>query len=109
MLICDISFVFDGLSYLMESLLIANARHLRTVDDFGVKKMLRNILALQQNIKTIAQESQHADFERAKRYYSLFTLAPRVSFSVCSEPFMRVLTMGAGLAGQGAREAGVQL
>ena len=63
----------------MEGLLIANARHLRTVDSFGVKKMLRNILALQQNIKTIAQESQHADFERAKRYYSLFTLAPRVS------------------------------
>ena len=71
-------FVFDGLSHLMESLLIANARHLRAINNFGVKKMLRNILALQQNIKTIAQESQHADFERAKRYYTLFSLTPRV-------------------------------
>lgn len=62
----------------MESLLISNARYLRAINNHGVKKMLRSILALQQNIKTIAQESRHADFERAKRYYSLFSFTPRV-------------------------------
>ena len=62
----------------METLLIANAKRLRAINGYGVKKMLRNILALQQNIRTIAQESQHADFERAKRYYNLFSLTPRV-------------------------------
>ncbi|KAJ3554644.1 hypothetical protein NM688_g3000 [Phlebia brevispora] len=71
------SFVFDGLSHLMESLLITNAKYLRAINTHGVKKMLRSILALQQNIRTIAQESRHADFERAKRYYSLFALSPR--------------------------------
>ncbi|THH02605.1 hypothetical protein EW026_g281 [Hermanssonia centrifuga] len=69
-------FVFEGLSHLMESLLITNARHIRAMNMNGIKKMFRNILALQQNIKTIAQESQHTEFERAKRYYSFFSLSP---------------------------------
>ncbi len=62
----------------MESLLITNARHIRAMNMNGIKKMFRNILALQQNIKTIAQESQHTEFERAKRYYSFFSLSPSV-------------------------------
>ncbi|KAH0578247.1 hypothetical protein H2248_004025 [Termitomyces sp. 'cryptogamus'] len=40
-------FVFAGLGYLMEDLVISNARHLRCVTPFGIKKILRNMLALQ--------------------------------------------------------------
>ncbi|KNZ74114.1 putative exocyst complex component sec8 [Termitomyces sp. J132] len=39
-------FVFAGLGYLMEDLVISNARHLRCVTPFGIKKILRNMLAL---------------------------------------------------------------
>ena len=61
----------------MEHLLISNARFVRAINDNGVKKMFRNILALQQNIKIIA-EGMDVEFERAKRYYSLFSKSPSV-------------------------------
>lgn len=71
-------FVFVGLGHLMEHLLISNARHLRTVNAFGVKKIIRNILALQQSIKTLTNEQRNTEFERAKRYYSLFFMSTPV-------------------------------
>jgi exocyst complex component 4 len=70
-------FVFEGLGQLMETLLIANARFIRALNGNGVKKMFRNILALQQNVKIIS-EGLHIEFERAKRYYSLFSKTPPV-------------------------------
>ncbi|KAJ7706369.1 Sec8 exocyst complex component-specific domain-containing protein [Mycena rosella] len=70
-------FVFMGLSNLMEQLLIAGARHLRQPTAFGIKKIMRNILALQQSIKTLTNDQQNTEFERAKRYYSLFNMSPQ--------------------------------
>ncbi|PVF94506.1 hypothetical protein CPB86DRAFT_833230 [Serendipita vermifera] len=70
-------FLFDGLGTLMEHLLISNARHIRFANAVGIQKILRNMLAMQQNMKTITDASQDADFERAKVYYSLFSLTPR--------------------------------
>ncbi|CAG8601119.1 15253_t:CDS:10 [Acaulospora colombiana] len=58
-------------------LLISNARHIRFANAVGIQKILRNMLAMQQNMKTITDASQDADFERAKVYYSLFSLTPR--------------------------------
>ncbi|KAI0785469.1 Sec8 exocyst complex component-specific domain-containing protein [Irpex lacteus] len=69
-------FVFEGLSHLMQSLLLSKAKYIRTANVNGIRKMMRNILALQQNIKIIALENHHVDFERVKRYYALFTLSP---------------------------------
>ncbi|GJE87574.1 Sec8 exocyst complex component-specific domain-containing protein [Phanerochaete sordida] len=68
-------FVFEGIGQLMESLLISNAKHIRAMNQNGVKKMFRNILALQQNTKIISEGLQ-VDFDRAKRYYILFTKSP---------------------------------
>ncbi|KAJ7107607.1 exocyst complex component sec8 [Mycena crocata] len=70
-------FVFMGLSNLMEQLLISGARHLRLPTAFGIKKIMRNILALQQSIKTLTNDQQNTEFERAKRYYSLFNVSPQ--------------------------------
>jgi len=70
-------FVFEGLGHLMEDLLISKARFIRSANAMGVKKMMRNVLALQQNLKTIAQDSRDVDFNRAKRYYSLFFINPQ--------------------------------
>ncbi len=63
----------------MQSLLLSKAKYIRTANVNGIRKMMRNILALQQNIKTIALENHHVDFERVKRYYALFTLSPPVN------------------------------
>ncbi|KAJ7487411.1 exocyst complex component sec8 [Mycena galericulata] len=70
-------FVFMGLSNLMEQLLISGARNLRMPTPFGVKKIMRNILALQQGIKALTNDQQNTEFERAKRYYSLFNMSPQ--------------------------------
>lgn len=70
-------FVFAGLGQLIEQLLIQNARYLRLVTKHGIKKIMRNMLALQQGIKVITQGQQSTQFDRAKRYYSLFHLSPR--------------------------------
>jgi hypothetical protein len=50
------------------------------VNDFGIRKIIRNTLALQQSVRTIGIDQQHAEFERAKSYYSLFFLTPQVHF-----------------------------
>ncbi|KAJ7786127.1 exocyst complex component sec8 [Mycena metata] len=70
-------FVFMGLSNLMEQLLISGARHLRLPTPFGIKKIMRNILALQQSIKTLTNDQQNTEPDRAKRYYSLFNISPQ--------------------------------
>ncbi|EIW64251.1 exocyst subunit SEC8 [Trametes versicolor FP-101664 SS1] len=69
-------FVFEGMGHLMQHLVISNARFIQSANALGIKKMMRNMLALQQNIKTITDDSNSTDFERAKRYYSLFLLSP---------------------------------
>jgi len=76
-------FVFAGLADLIEHLLISNAQHVRMANDFGIKKIMRNTLALQQSIRTISDNEEHVEFERSKRYYSLFFLTPQVRSLFC--------------------------
>ncbi len=65
----------------MEHLLISNSRHIRFVNAVGIEKIMRNMLAMQQNLKTITDASQDADFEKAKAYWNLFSLQPAVCAS----------------------------
>lgn len=74
-------FVFEGLGTLMEHLLISNSRHIRFANAVGVQKIMRNMLAMQQNLKTITDASQDADFERARAYWNLFSRQPAVCAS----------------------------
>lgn len=66
----------------MEHLLISNARNLRFANKLGIQKIIRNIRALQQNLKTLSDLPEDAEFARARRYYELFFLAPEVSPAV---------------------------
>jgi exocyst complex component 4 len=77
-----IRYVFVGLGQLMEQQLISNARYIRLANAFGVKKILRNIIALQQGIRTITNEPQPRDLDHARRYYSLFFISPQVRICV---------------------------
>ncbi|KAH8991923.1 Sec8 exocyst complex component-specific domain-containing protein [Lactarius akahatsu] len=70
-------FIFDGIGYLIDDLLIYNARYIRFANALGMKKMSRNMLALQQCVKTIVHDARDGEFLRAKQYYSLFSLNPR--------------------------------
>lgn len=70
-------FIFGGIGYLIDDLLIYNARHIHLANALGMKKISRNMLALQQCVKTIVHDARDGEFLRAKRYYSLFSLNPR--------------------------------
>lgn len=65
----------------MEHILISSARHLKQPTAFGIKKILRNILALQQGLKTITTDRQNSEFERAKTYFNLFFISPQVDYN----------------------------
>ncbi|KAF8898925.1 exocyst complex component sec8 [Infundibulicybe gibba] len=70
-------FIFASIGYLMEETLISNAQYLRRPTNFGIKNIMRNILALQQSIKTITNDQRNTEFDRVKEYYSLFFMPPQ--------------------------------
>ncbi|KAL5535762.1 SEC8 [Sanghuangporus sanghuang] len=70
-------FVFEGLEALMEELLISNARSIRFANVHGIRKILRNIIAVKQNLKTLSSYSPKSEFDRAREFYGLFSLGPQ--------------------------------
>lgn len=62
----------------MDDLLIYHARHIRLVNSLGMRKIRRNMLALQQCVKTIVHDTRDGELFRAKEYYSLFSHSPQV-------------------------------
>jgi len=62
----------------MEKLLINNVTFMKNLNPNGANKMLRNILALQQNLKNIVDNPKEISLDRAKRYYELYKHGPGV-------------------------------
>ncbi|TFK36881.1 Sec8 exocyst complex component-specific domain-containing protein [Crucibulum laeve] len=73
----DRQYVFLGVGNLMEHVLITHARYLRVPNAFGINKVMRNILSLQQSVKTLTHDRLNTEFGRAKEYYSLYFLSPQ--------------------------------
>ncbi|ELU43372.1 exocyst complex component sec8 [Rhizoctonia solani AG-1 IA] len=69
-------FIFDGIGGLVEHLLVSNSRFIRFANDFGIQKMLRNLSALRQNLKTITGLPEDFELSQAQAYYNLFDLGP---------------------------------
>ncbi|KAF8711738.1 Sec8 exocyst complex component specific domain, partial [Rhizoctonia solani] len=69
-------FIFDGIGGLVEHLLVSNSRFIRFANDFGIQKMLRNLSALRQNLKTITGLPEDFELSQAQAYYNLFNLGP---------------------------------
>jgi exocyst complex component 4 len=66
-------FLFDGITHLISSILIGNIKHLKNVNQYGVKRLLSNILSLQQNLISFSALHEK-DLDRAKKYFSLLQL-----------------------------------
>jgi len=84
-------FAFEGIGQLLEHLLVSEAKRIRLANANGIRKMIRNILALQQSIKTLTSDTRGADFDRAKKYYTLFFRTPtvRALCRICPVAFVR--------------------
>ncbi|GAA5800243.1 hypothetical protein HPULCUR_005668 [Helicostylum pulchrum] len=70
----DELFAFDGLPGLIVYILISEASYIKRLNSNGVQKMVRNILALQQNLSNFVPLAQCSMMERAREYYQLFNL-----------------------------------
>ncbi|KAJ1730671.1 exocyst subunit [Coemansia biformis] len=68
-----LALVFGNISVLMAHILIANTRHIKSFNSAGNKKMIRNILALQQNLTNIALPEE-GGLDRARKFYELYDL-----------------------------------
>jgi len=69
-------FLFQGLASLMDTLLISGVRRVRAINRHGITKMMRNIMALQQNLKNIVESPLDVDFERSRRFWELLSKEP---------------------------------
>ncbi|KAI9250189.1 Sec8 exocyst complex component-specific domain-containing protein [Phascolomyces articulosus] len=76
----DELFAFDGLPALIVHILISEASHIKRMNANGVQKMMRNVLALQQNLANFVPPSQNSVMERAREYYQLFNLGSEVNY-----------------------------
>lgn len=74
----------------MDQLLISNSRHIRLANRFGLSKMMRNILALQQNLKNIGDSPLEVDFDRSRKFWEVFARGPKVNNFLSL--FVRILT-----------------
>jgi hypothetical protein len=55
----------------MDQLLMNGARRLQPITSFGADKMLRNVMALQQNLKNLGDLPLHVDLDRSRSYFHL--------------------------------------
>eukprot|EP00116_Pleurobrachia_bachei_P006306 sb/3466568/ len=89
-------FLFEGLGYVMSAIVIDNACNIKEINSAGIKKMSRNILALQQNLTNITLTCE-LELERARFYYELLYLKPEVrdnNLEHCSRVFRNMTFPG---------------
>ena len=58
------------LGHLVASILINSTPSLKRINENGIKKMCRNIFAIQQNLTNITM-SREADLDHARQYYEI--------------------------------------
>ncbi|XP_071090012.1 exocyst complex component 4-like [Haliotis cracherodii] len=68
-------YIFESLGYLVSSILINSVHFLKKINENGIKKMCRNILAIQQNLTNITL-TRESDLDRARLFYELLYLTP---------------------------------
>jgi len=66
-------YIFEGLGHLVSSILINCTQFLRRVNENGIKKMCRNIFAIQQCLTNITM-NRESDLDHARQYYELLYL-----------------------------------
>eukprot|EP00050_Salpingoeca_kvevrii_P012957 m.25938 g.25938 ORF g.25938 m.25938 type:complete len:954 (+) comp4509_c0_seq1:91-2952(+) len=66
-------YIFDGLDHFLACILIKDLSYIKQINEHGVKRMCRNIFALQQNLTNITK-MRASDLDSAMQYYELLYL-----------------------------------
>lgn len=69
-----IQYVFEGVSHLVSAILVSSAATIRRINTNGVKKMCRNIFAVQHTLTASITGRRELALDQAKTYYELFNL-----------------------------------
>ncbi|KAG5437178.1 hypothetical protein PCANB_001155 [Pneumocystis canis] len=73
----EYSFIIYGLPYMIDNLLVLSAENIERMNVAGSKKMLLNIMILQQNLKNIIKDVKNIKFEKSNYFYKIFKLGPK--------------------------------
>lgn len=77
----------------MEQVLISGSRYIRFMNENGVKKILRNVISLQQNLKTLTAGQGNTGLERAKVFYGLYSITPAVCTCALTDGIIKLSFM----------------
>ena len=81
------AYVFDGLDVLMDTIMTEAVLHVTAINRYGVTKMLRNLLSLQQNLKNIVDEPRRIDLDRSKRLWEMLAREPEHWLSTAQDTY----------------------
>lgn len=68
-------YIFEGLGHLIASIMINSAQYIKRMNENGIKKMCRNIFAIQQNLTNITL-SREVALDHARHYFELLYHSP---------------------------------
>ncbi|KAK3096041.1 hypothetical protein FSP39_022371 [Pinctada imbricata] len=68
-------YIFESLGFLVASILMNSIHYLKKINENGIKKMCRNLFAIQQNLTNITM-SREPDLDHARQYYELLYINP---------------------------------
>merc|ERR1712227_654594 len=72
-----IQYVFEGVSHLVSAILISSAATIKKINSNGVKKMCRNIFAVQHTLTASITGRRELALDHAKTFYELFNLTAK--------------------------------
>ena len=72
-----IRYIFEGVSHLVAAIFIGAAMDIRKINENGVKKMCRNIFAVQHTLTSSITGSRETALDTAKQYYELCNQRPQ--------------------------------
>ncbi|PVH17411.1 uncharacterized protein CXQ87_000296 [Candidozyma duobushaemuli] len=77
--------VFVGLPNFLTRSFLQGSEMIQVANKNGIKKILLNIITIQQMLRSVMKEVDHVDFSRASRYFELFTASEHVLLQKVSE------------------------
>lgn len=75
--------------------MVSTGRYVRFATQFGVYKIQRNILAIQQTLCNVTDGAEDSILNKAQRYWQLYDLGPKVSSaSLCDGSDTDLMSLG---------------
>ncbi|GAA97566.1 uncharacterized protein L969DRAFT_42229 [Mixia osmundae IAM 14324] len=82
------SYLMDGLPLYIDSVLVYNVRYVRSINSHGLAKIMRNILALQQNLKNLGDRPLDVNFDSSRAFWQMLNTTATSDVANSAELFV---------------------